>query len=273
MMHVEVDWAPAYELYASLLAYTNRPVRGLSEMGEGWAACVRASLPSGFPGARVPALQPWIRACPGPRDADGFLRWLAREVPGAPWLGVLRTWNEAYFRTVAPALLDALAMEAERRRQRDLEPQAQVEDATAGIWLEPPPSLQAVVLVPQWHARPWNVADIEAGVHWILYPADVLAPGPGEPPAALMRTLQALAEPSRLRILRFLAGGARSFTDVVRHTGLAKSTVHHHMVALRAAGLVRAHASGEWIEGYSLRPGALEALGGRVAAYAREEEA
>lgn len=270
MYDVEVDWAPAYELLASFVAYTDRQVRGLNELDRDWAARVRAALPSGFPGGGGdrPALEPLIRACPGSRDADSFLDWLGRAERGRPWVSTLRTWNQAYFRTVAPAVLAGLAAEADLRRAGGLGPRELVEDATAGVWLEPAPGLETVVLVPQYHARPWNLNTIEDGVHWILYPADVLPAAPGQPPAGLMRTLRALGDPSRLRILRFLAGGDRSFTDIVRHTGLAKSTVHHHMAALRAAGLVRTHARGEAAEGYSLRPGALEAVGGRVASYA-----
>lgn len=49
--------------------------------------------------------------------------------------------------------------------------------------------------------------------------------------------------------------------DIVRFTRLAKSTVHHRMAALRAAGLVRVyHCRGGSVERYSRRPGALEAL-------------
>jgi DNA-binding IclR family transcriptional regulator len=72
--------------------------------------------------------------------------------------------------------------------------------------------------------------------------------------------------------LRFLATGPRSFTDVVQVMGLAKSTVHHHMVVLRAAGLVRVHHGGEKATtAYSLRPGAVDQLRDMLRAYLPRE--
>lgn len=59
----------------------------------------------------------------------------------------------------------------------------------------------------------------------------------------------------------------RSFTDVVRKTGLAKSTVHHHLVALRASGLVRVHHDAANAVGYSLRAGALDDLDARLTSF------
>jgi DNA-binding transcriptional ArsR family regulator len=82
-----------------------------------------------------------------------------------------------------------------------------------------------------------------------------------------------------LTILRLLAEGPHSFTEVVRATGLSKSTVNHHMVMLRAAGLVRVQdtASGTH-QGhpykpvtYVLRPDAIDDLADRLHEYLREE--
>jgi len=79
----------------------------------------------------------------------------------------------------------------------------------------------------------------------------------------------ALSDESRLRILRFLASGSRDFTEIVRFSGLAKSTVHHHLVILRAAGLVRVlvRHSGDSAETYELRPYAIDTLGEQLRAF------
>jgi DNA-binding transcriptional ArsR family regulator len=75
-----------------------------------------------------------------------------------------------------------------------------------------------------------------------------------------MRLTKSLADENRLRILRFLVAGGKSFTEIVQYIGLAKSTVHYHMVSLRSAGLVRVHLSTESGERYSLRKGAFDKL-------------
>lgn len=127
-----------------------------------------------------------------------------------------------------------------------------------------------MLLVPQFHHRPWNVFQDYRDLRVIQYPADALPAVPGEPPPGLLRLTRALSDESRLRILRFLATGPRSFTDVVQFMGLAKSTVHHHMVVLRAAGLVRVHDRGD-VTTYSLRPGAVDELGDRLHTFFQAE--
>ncbi len=101
----------------------------------------------------------------------------------------------------------------------------------------------------------------------LLHLADALPPVPGTPPPALLRLTHALSDESRLRILRYLAAGERSFTEVVREIGLAKSTVHHHLVALRAAGLVRVRHDAANAVGYGLRADALDDLDARLTSF------
>jgi DNA-binding transcriptional ArsR family regulator len=61
----------------------------------------------------------------------------------------------------------------------------------------------------------------------------------GAPPARLVRQLRALADERRLRVLRRLRESPASLTELAAEFGLPKTTMHHHLVALRSAGLVR----------------------------------
>jgi DNA-binding transcriptional ArsR family regulator len=151
-------------------------------------------------------------------------------------------------------------------------PEALVETATCGVHFMPRSGPELVLLVPQYHYRPWNLYDSYRGMRLFEYPAEALPAVPGEPPPGLLRLTGALSDESRLRILHFLAAGPRSFSDVVQVMGLAKSTVHHHMVVLRAAGLVRVYDSGEKAAtSYSLRPGAVDQLRDMLHAYLPQE--
>ena len=60
-------------------------------------------------------------------------------------------------------------------------------------------------------------------------------------PAAV---LHALGDPSRLTILRHLLLGEHRVGELVRHLGLAQSTVSKHLACLRDLGLVEAEAQG-----------------------------
>lgn len=154
---------------------------------------------------------------------------------------LMRGWHEAYFRTLDPAILAGLAQEAAEQRLNlpAAEPAALVESLSRGLVLAPPGDIRTVALVPQHHARPWNTFEHLRDTLVIAYPAEILRPAPGQPPTRLVRLTKALNDPNRLRILRFIATAPRGFGEIVSHLGLAKSTVHHHLVTLRAAGLLR----------------------------------
>jgi DNA-binding transcriptional ArsR family regulator len=311
MYRVEVDWAPAYELdqsFGALLAGSDQKVM---DLGPAWARQVRQRLDSRLL-ALIPPLQQrrhgdliqlLIWQCPGERDADSFLRWMrslslgelyellaphAREEPSAlprDLIGMrdrvgeaLLLWNEQYFRHVDSAVLAALQADADRTRLRvdTVPPETLVEETTNGVYFAPEPLPELVLLVPQWHFRPWNIFAGFRHMQVIKYPVDALPPIAGEPPPGLLRLTRVLSDESRLRILRFIAGEPRTFTDLVGLTGLSKSTVSHHKITLRAAGLVRVIATGDPGRGkkhssYELRPHALDALSARLRAYLTEE--
>src|ERR687886_500219 len=307
MYRVEVDWAPAYELLVSLKAYVNRREQKILELGTGWARGVRRQLrpelaaelasTDALADVHVPDLLVW--QCPGNRDVAGYLQWLGALSVGeiyervAPYalegraplprdlsvvrdryMRVLVAWDEQYFRLVDPAILRGLEADAASRQALVgmMAPETLVEAATCGVHFVPQPGPELVLLVPQYHFHPWNVFQDYRGLRVIQYPADALPAVPGEPPPGLLRLTRALSDESRLRILRFLATGPRSFTDVVQFMGLAKSTVHHHMVVLRAAGLVRVHDTGEkGTTAYSLRPRAVDQLRDMLHAYLPQE--
>jgi ArsR family transcriptional regulator len=76
------------------------------------------------------------------------------------------------------------------------------------------------------------------------------APRPLSRPAQerLVAAFRALADPTRIEILRLLAAqaGPTCVCDVVEHFHLAQPTISHHLKVLREAGLVRASRRGIW---------------------------
>jgi DNA-binding transcriptional ArsR family regulator len=303
-----VDWAPAYELLMSLASFVTFRLHALLELGPSWARDVKQHMPPDLAarlsgkdvGARLKheydMVVLLIRACPGDRDSRAFLDWFARLTPGAayeavsaflpetgtqlprdfaswrePILELLTAWDAAYFQRVDPAILRGLRAHADALEARvGSEPAGRlVEEVTNGIHMEQSPELRTVTLVPQYHERPYNDDATAHGGPLILFPADVLPVPADVPPPGLMRLTRALSDDSRLRILRFLADRPCTLTEVARFIGLSQPTVHHHLVQLRAAGLVRVHFVMASPSRYSLRPHALEQLGGQLGAYLR----
>ncbi|HEY7599734.1 MAG TPA: metalloregulator ArsR/SmtB family transcription factor [Candidatus Limnocylindrales bacterium] len=73
------------------------------------------------------------------------------------------------------------------------------------------------------------------------------------------RLLSAIADPTRLAILRQLAAGECCACDIAACYDLRQPTVSHHLKVLRDAGWLEAERRGTWIW-YSLRPQAAERL-------------
>jgi ArsR family transcriptional regulator, arsenate/arsenite/antimonite-responsive transcriptional repressor len=81
--------------------------------------------------------------------------------------------------------------------------------------------------------------------------------------ADLARTLKALADPARLRLLSLIAASPTGEACVCDLTGpleLSQPTVSHHCKVLVDAGFLRRDKRGVWTH-YSLVPGAMQAVG------------
>lgn len=169
----------------------------------------------------------------------------------APIRGVTKdvfSEREAEFR---PALeRDAAATRAMARR---MSPERLVEIATNGISVEDNAYQRPIVLIPAVVSRPW-VVFTESPEHLVMaYPVaeEYLEADPDAPPQWLIKTYKALGDERRLRILRRLARGPASLRDLTEEMDVSKSTIHHHVMLLRAAGLVRVTIGVE--KEYSLR--------------------
>jgi ArsR family transcriptional regulator, arsenate/arsenite/antimonite-responsive transcriptional repressor len=80
--------------------------------------------------------------------------------------------------------------------------------------------------------------------------------------ADLARTLKAVADSTRLRLLSIVAaheGGEACVCDLTEPLGLTQPTVSHHLKILVDAGIVTRDKRGVWAY-YALRPAALHAL-------------
>jgi ArsR family transcriptional regulator len=82
--------------------------------------------------------------------------------------------------------------------------------------------------------------------------------------AHLARTLKALADPVRLRIVSMVAahdGGEACVCELTEPLGLTQPTISHHLKVLVEAGLLTRDKRGVWAY-YAIVPAALQALSG-----------
>lgn len=77
----------------------------------------------------------------------------------------------------------------------------------------------------------------------------------------IARVFKALGDPTRVRLLSLIAGGADGeacICDLTEPVGLSQGTVSHHMKLLADAGLVTREQRGKWAY-FAITDGALDA--------------
>lgn len=182
-------------------------------------------------------------------DPEGELRSIRR---------VLRAWSERFV-AIEPRVARMLERDvASRRGDAAGAPGAPVADlvehVTGGVRFTPETGITRVILAPSYFARPCNYLFGERDWRMYCYPlADAALDGdPSALPGATIRLFKALGDETRLRILRSLGDGDLYLTEIAERMALSKPTVRHHMILLRAAGLVTVTETGG-LTYYSLR--------------------
>ena len=182
-----------------------------------------------------PDWEPWTDYLRSILDADG-------EELKTELIDVLEGWADRVFKPESLTIMPIIERDAEAKRDlaRDLPLDQFITTATNGVEFTPRTGVDRVVMVPSFVNRPL-VSYLEVSeVMLILYPvADESTSGDSDtPPLRLVRLSKALGDEKRLRILRALADSEKSLMELADAFGVAKTTMHHHMIILRSAGLV-----------------------------------
>jgi DNA-binding transcriptional ArsR family regulator len=185
----------------------------------------------------------------------------------AEMLDVLQTWADVVWSHEEARILPILQRDADEKRdlQRRMAFERFIETATNGVEWVPRPHICTVVLVPSFVFRPW-VSTAELGDTLIhIYPVsdESVSAETDAPPLRLVRLSKALGDEKRLRILRALAESDRTLMELAEQFGQAKTSMHHHMVILRSAGLVSVGAG----KRYRLRQETLPDVGELLSGY------
>lgn len=212
----------------------------------------RTILQAGHPKSKDPDLL--RRAVAGEADAieavlgehhESLRRFLGEE-PEASARRLVDTLEGFHDQAMRPEL-DAIMPVLERdvadkaALSKNLAPELFVEKATNGITFEPGPGVERIALVPSIVIRPWTLLVEHGSTRMFVYSVDeeAINADPAAPPAYLVELYKALGDERRLRLLAELWLGEADLKSLAERLDLAKSTVHHHLRALRTAGLVR----------------------------------
>lgn len=155
------------------------------------------------------------------------------------------------------------ALERAQSLARKLPRPELLEELSQGVRVSPEWERKTLILAPSFWGTPLALmAEMEPDRELFLFgarPADAsLIPG-DVVPDALYQALKALADPTRLRILRYLTEEPLTPAELARRLRLRAPTVIHHLDALRLARVVIVTLEAEG-KRYTIRPEAIDAV-------------
>jgi DNA-binding transcriptional ArsR family regulator len=190
--------------------------------------------------------------------------WSQAEAFGQRYLRALQSYQDVFFAEEEQRIRSALREAVERAQERaeQIAVDELIEELSHGVRLESDFDWQELVLVPSYWISPLIAFEqIDNGKELFLFgarPADVsLVPGELVPDG-MLRTIKTLGDPTRLRILRYLAQENITPAELARRLRLRAPTVTHHLNSLRLAGLVYLTLGEKGQRRYEARPEAVD---------------
>jgi DNA-binding transcriptional ArsR family regulator len=189
--------------------------------------------------------------------------WSDLKNVGEQYLQALTTYYQVFFHEEEERIRPMLrrALQQAQTMARSLEVPVLLKELSHGVHFEQLETGGPVILVPSYWSNPLifycRVPDNSLlvlfgsqGEMHDLTPGEAL-------PQDLVDWMKAIADPTRLRILRYLSSGPLTPSELARRLRLRPPTVIHHLNTLRLTRLVEItlHADGE--RGYGLRREAL----------------
>jgi len=185
---------------------------------------------------------------PTEQELEAMLNaWANPEAFGESYLRALRSYYDVFFaeeeRRIGPKL-DA-ALDQAKERAHILPFVDFLEEISQGIRYEDVQKVETLTLVPSFWISPFiRIHTLGPREHLVTFGARASQDSivPGDPvPDALRVALKALADPTRLRMLRYMNAEPLTMGELTKRLRLRMPTVMHHMEALRLAGLVSIH--------------------------------
>jgi len=204
--------------------------------------------------------------------------WAEKTAFGEGLYSALKVYYEVFFAEeesrIAPALQDA-AEQAQELAEELIFPDL-IEELSQGIRFEMPPQHEHMVMIPSFWVSPLIIMSrLQDGSGLFVFggrPANAsLVPGEVVPDA-LFQSLKALADPTRLRILRYLVAKPLTPTSLARRLRLRAPTVIHHLNTMRLAGLVYLTFESKGEKKYAARLNRVDAMCQQLQQFLNQED-
>ncbi len=196
--------------------------------------------------------------------------WARSEEFGEAYLSALNSYQRTFFAEEEKAILSTLQeglAEAQRLAATSSVGKL-VEQLTRGVLLREIYTQKEIIFIPSYWVKPLiKVRNIDHERELITFGVrpNNLSLVPGEVvPDSLLQSLQALSDPTRLKILRYLLKGSMTPAHLSRRLRLRPPTVSHHLSVLRLAEMVYVDTGVEGDRVYSARSEKILDLAGQI---------
>ena len=185
--------------------------------------------------------------------------WSDREAFGTKLINALEAYIDNFFAEEEQRILPVLknGLSHAQMRAGSLALPVLLEELSNGVRIEKIDSYSKIVMAPSFWGSPYMFLEkLSLDTLMVIFGArpDSMAIIPGDiVPDALIRSLKALSDSTRLRILRYLAQSPHTATELSRALRLRPPTVLHHLNQLRMAGMVQILLSEEGERQFSPR--------------------
>jgi len=198
--------------------------------------------------------------------------WRHPEELGEGYLSALQSYYQAFFeeeeKRVEPILRAGL--EKAQKMASTMSIEELFLELSQGLQLGGEFNTPKFILAPAFWTTPLVIFErIDKDTLFLFFGArpSSMSIVPGETvPDALIRSLKALADPTRLKILYYLSSESLTPSEIARKLKLRPPTVTHHLSELRLASLVEFSINHE-DKRYTIRKQALESIFGNLQAF------
>lgn len=203
--------------------------------------------------------------------------WAHREEFGQKHLSALKAYADSFFFEEEHRILPALqkGLSHAQMRAGTLPLPAMLEELSSGVRWAEITAARKIYLAPSFWGAPFLFTEhLDSSTILVVFGSrpDDMALIPGDiVPDNLLRGLKALADPTRLRILRTLAQAPQSAAHLSRVLRLRPPTVNHHLMELRMAGMVHVIISAEGDRYYATRFEGFESTYEQLTRFVSEE--
>lgn len=183
---------------------------------------------------------------------------------GIRYFEALQSYYHVFFAEEELRIREALQISLEQAQEKSHQYSLPIllEDLTHGVRFDAILETPEILLVPSYWANPLvfhTPINSKTTLFQFGSRPETQPIVPGEQvPASLVNSLKAIADPTRLKILRYLAGEPQTPSELARRLRLRPPTVIHHLNALRLAGLVQIILQPDDSRRYALRSEAVQ---------------